>query len=81
MAKTIAAISTPAGTGGISIVRMTGDKTLAIINEIFRPINKRPIDPDKDNRYLRYGHIIGNDGEIVDEVMVAFMKAPATYTR
>lgn len=81
MAKTIAAISTPAGTGGISIVRMTGDKTLAIINEIFRPINKRSIDPDKDNRYLRYGHIIGNDGEIVDEVMVAFMKAPATYTR
>lgn len=81
MAKTIAAISTPAGTGGISIVRMTGDKTLAIINEIFRPINKRPIDPDKDNRYLRYGHIIGNDGEIIDEVMVAFMKAPATYTR
>ncbi|WP_311480706.1 tRNA uridine-5-carboxymethylaminomethyl(34) synthesis GTPase MnmE [uncultured Anaerococcus sp.] len=81
MAKTIAAISTPAGTGGISIVRMTGDKTLAIINEIFRPFNKRPIDPDKDNRYLRYGHIIGNDGEIIDEVMVAFMKAPATYTR
>ena len=81
MAKTIAAISTPAGTGGISIVRMTGDRTLSIINEIFRPINKRPIDPDKDNRYLRYGHIIGGDGEIVDEVMVAFMKAPATYTR
>ena len=81
MAKTIAAISTPAGTGGISIVRMTGDRTLSIINEIFRPINKRPIDPDKDNRYLRYGHIIGVDGEIVDEVMVAFMKAPATYTR
>lgn len=81
MAKTIAAISTPAGTGGISIVRMTGDRTLSIINEIFRPINKREIDPDKDNRYLRYGHIIGGDGEIVDEVMVAFMKAPATYTR
>lgn len=81
MAKTIAAISTPAGTGGISIVRMTGDLTLDIINEIFKPINKRPIDPDKDNRYLRYGHIVDDDGEIVDEVMVAFMKAPTTYTR
>lgn len=81
MAKTIAAISTPAGTGGISIVRMTGDATLKIINEIFRPINNRPIDPDKDNRYLRYGHIVDGEGEIVDEVMVAFMKAPATYTR
>lgn len=81
MAKTIAAISTPAGTGGISIVRMTGDLTLDIINEIFRPINNRPIDPDIDNRYLRYGHIVDGKGEIVDEVMVAFMKAPATYTR
>lgn len=81
MAKTIAAISTPAGTGGISIVRMTGDLTLDIINEIFKPINNRPIDPDIDNRYLRYGHIVDDDGEIVDEVMVAFMKAPATYTR
>lgn len=81
MAKTIAAISTPAGTGGISIVRMTGDKTLEIINEIFRPVNKRSIDPVKDNRYLRYGHIIDDEGEIVDEVMVAFMAAPATYTR
>ena len=81
MAKTIAAISTPAGTGGISIVRMTGDKTLEIINEIFRPVNKRSIDSVKDNRYLRYGHIIDDDGEIVDEVMVAFMAAPATYTR
>lgn len=81
MAKTIAAISTPAGTGGISIVRMTGDLTLDIINEIFRPINNRLIDPDIDNRYLRYGHIVDGEGEIVDEVMVAFMKAPATYTR
>ena len=81
MAKTIAAISTPAGTGGISIVRMTGDNTLGIINEIFRPINNRKIDPVKDNRYLRYGHIVDSDGKIVDEVMVAFMKAPATYTR
>lgn len=81
MAKTIAAISTPAGTGGISIVRMTGDLTLDIINEIFKPINNRPIDPDIDNRYLRYGHIVDGEGEIVDEVMVAFMKAPATYTR
>lgn len=81
MAKTIAAISTPAGTGGISIVRMTGDLTLDIINGIFRPINNRPINPDIDNRYLRYGHIVDGEGEIVDEVMVAFMKAPATYTR
>ena len=81
MASTIAAISTPAGTGGISIVRMSGDKSLEIINKIFRTINKRPVDPDKDNRYLRYGNIVNKDGDVIDEVMVAFMKGPGTYTR
>ena len=81
MASTIAAISTPAGTGGISIVRMSGDKSLEIINKIFRPLNKRPVDPDKDNRYLRYGNIVNKDGDVIDEVMVAFMKGPGTYTR
>ncbi|WP_311531054.1 tRNA uridine-5-carboxymethylaminomethyl(34) synthesis GTPase MnmE [uncultured Anaerococcus sp.] len=81
MASTIAAISTPAGTGGISIVRMSGDKSLEIINKIFRPINNRPVDPDKDNRYLRYGNIVNKDGDVIDEVMVAFMKGPGTYTR
>lgn len=36
--RTIAAISTPSGTGGISIVRMSGNKSYEIIEEIFRPI-------------------------------------------
>ena len=81
MASTIAAISTPAGTGGISIVRMSGDKSLEIINKIFRPINARPVELDKDNRYLRYGNIVNKDGDVIDEVMVAFMKGPGTYTR
>lgn len=81
MASTIAAISTPAGTGGISIVRMSGDKSLEIINKIFRPINARPVELDMDNRYLRYGNIVNKDGDVIDEVMVAFMKGPCTYTR
>lgn len=79
--RTIAAISTPSGTGGISIVRMSGNKSYEIIKEIFRPIAGKEIDRDEDNRKMRYGNIIGLDGEIIDEVMVCFMKGPYTYTR
>ena len=78
--STIAAISTPQGSGGISIVRMSGEKSFDIIKKIFKPINKRPIDKEKDNRMMRYGHI-EKDGRIYDEVMVNFMKGPNTYTR
>ncbi|EEB35193.1 tRNA modification GTPase TrmE [Anaerococcus hydrogenalis DSM 7454] len=78
--STIAAISTPQGSGGISIVRMSGDKSFDIIKKIFKPINKRALDRDKDNRMMRYGHI-EKDGRIYDEVMVNFMKGPNTYTR
>ncbi|MDU2649608.1 tRNA uridine-5-carboxymethylaminomethyl(34) synthesis GTPase MnmE [Anaerococcus vaginalis] len=78
--STIAAISTPQGSGGISIVRMSGDKSFDIIKKIFKPINKRALDREKDNRMMRYGHI-EKDGRIFDEVMVNFMKGPNTYTR
>ena len=77
---TIAAISTPTGTGGISIVRMSGDKAKEIIDQIFEPIHGGPIDAKKDNRRMRYGNIVDN-GEIIDEVMVNFMAGPGTYTR
>ena len=79
--KTIAAISTPSGTGGISIVRMSGDKSFEIINEIFRPKFGKSLDKDMDNRLLRYGNIYDDEGQIIDEVMVSFMKAPNTYTK
>ena len=79
--RTIAAISTPSGTGGISIVRMSGPKSYEILNQIFRPIMGKNLDKDKDNRRMRYGNIIDDKGEIIDEVMVCFMKAPYTYTR
>ena len=79
--RTIAAISTPSGTGGISIVRMSGPKAYEIVSQIFRPIMGKPLDKNDDNRKMRYGNIIDNQGEIIDEVMVCFMKAPFTYTR
>lgn len=71
---TIAAISTPVGQGGIGIVRLSGGDALAIAQKLF---HHRLLD-----RRLVYGHIIDPEtGEVIDEVLVAYMAAPHTYTR
>ena len=75
---TIAAISTPRGEGGISIVRMSGQDSLNILEKIFRAKNKKV--SELKNYSINYGHIIDNE-HIVDEVLVSIMKAPNTYTR
>ena len=71
---TIAAISTPIGEGGIGIVRLSGPDALTIVRKMFaRRLS---------NRRLVYGHITDPEtGEVVDEVLVAYMEAPHTYTR
>lgn len=74
--KTIAAISTPAGAGGISIVRVSGDDALGIIKKIFKA---RDLDTFGSHT-IKYGHIVEESGKIVDEVLVSYFKAPKTYT-
>lgn len=77
-ADTIAAISTPVGEGGISIIRISGDDALKVAQRIYK---------DKDlskvaSHTINYGHIVDPDTkQEVDEVMVSVMLAPHTYTR
>ena len=75
----IAAISTPMGTGGIGIVRMSGAGCIELADEIF--IGKKKL-KDKATHTLSYGRVTdGKDGELIDEVLVSVMKAPHTYTK
>lgn len=69
---TIAAISSPLGTGAISVIRITGDKTTDLINRLFNIQN-----PDPKKMY--YGWIKEND-EIIDEVTWVYHKGPKSYT-
>ena len=74
---TIAAISTPVGEGGISIIRVSGDDAIAVAQKIYRGKDLSKVHTNTIN----YGHIIDPDnGEEVDEVMVSVMRAPHTYT-
>ena len=75
MEDTIAAISSALGVGAISIIRISGEKSLEIINKIF--------DKDLTNaktHTIHYGHIIDNN-EIIDEVLVSIMFSPKTFTK
>lgn len=74
MNDTIVAISTALGVGAISIIRVSGDKSIEIVNKIF----------DKDLEKVKshtivYGHIVDNEN-IIDEVLVSVMKSPKTFT-
>lgn len=82
---TIAAISTPIGEGGIGIVRISGDQSLEILSKIFEPAN-RDIKRNTKNqlsipsRVLTYGKIYDTKRNLIDEVLVSYMKSPTTYT-
>ena len=73
----IAAISSATGEAGIGIVRMTGEGCVDVLDSVFKRANDNA---DLINRKMTYGHIV-DDNEIVDEVLVCYMKAPHTYTR
>ncbi len=77
---TIAAISTPLGEGGIGIVRLSGPEAFKIGKKIFYPAEKTSGSYPR-NRYLYYGYLKNNSGEMLDEALVSFMRAPHTFTR
>ncbi|MDY7039388.1 MAG: tRNA uridine-5-carboxymethylaminomethyl(34) synthesis GTPase MnmE [Chloroflexota bacterium] len=79
---TIAAISTPIGEGGIGIVRLSGPDALSILHSTFFRSRKRSATRDLPPYHLTYGHIVDPEtDQSLDEVLVAYMPAPWTYTR
>ncbi len=78
---TIAAISTPVGQGGIGIVRLSGPEAVAIADTIFFSRKKEKPSYAPSHKML-YGYIVDPaDERIVDEVLLAIMRAPNSYTR
>ncbi|HDR16954.1 MAG TPA: tRNA uridine-5-carboxymethylaminomethyl(34) synthesis GTPase MnmE [Desulfobacteraceae bacterium] len=76
---TIAAISTPIGTAGIGIIRISGPDAFSVVESIFRP-KKRVRNLQSHHLYL--GRIIDpRSGESIDEVLLTCMYAPHSFTR
>ncbi len=79
MEDTIVAISTPPGTGGIGIIRISGEKSFDIASRIFRGAKDFK---DIKTHTINYGRIVDPaNNETLDEVLVSKMKKPASFTR
>ncbi|HEX2951276.1 MAG TPA: tRNA uridine-5-carboxymethylaminomethyl(34) synthesis GTPase MnmE [Armatimonadota bacterium] len=80
LTDTIAAISTASGEGGIGIIRLSGPAALAIAQEIFRRNHGERLENPEPYR-LYYGYVHHpNSGEVIDEVLLSYMKSPHSYT-
>lgn len=75
----IASISTAPGIGGIGIVRMSGENCFEVLDKIFQAKNPQNIENIKGYT-IKYGNIVDNKNNIVDEVLVSYFKAPKSYT-
>ncbi len=77
---TIAAIGTPPGYGGIGVIRVSGPAAFSLVLPLLqRPDGHTDLPP---SHLLTFGHIVvPTSREVLDEVLVAFMRAPHTYTR
>ena len=77
---TICAIATPIGEGGVAIIRISGENVLDISSKIF--ISKNNYDVKNMQTYtMKYGNIIDIENkQIVDEVILSYMKSPNSYT-
>ncbi len=80
---TIAAISTPSGSGGIGIVRISGSDAFDAADKLFfTPNNKKTAVSSMKTHTIKHGWIRDpKTGETVDECLLSKMDAPATYTR
>ncbi|MFA9463445.1 MAG: tRNA uridine-5-carboxymethylaminomethyl(34) synthesis GTPase MnmE [Velocimicrobium sp.] len=77
---TIAAIATALSNAGISIIRISGSDSLEIIDKIYTPKTGYKKISEQKSHTIHYGYII-SENQIIDEVMVAIMKGPNSYTK
>lgn len=78
---TICAIATAMSDAGIGIIRVSGKEALTICDKIYvSPKKEHTLLTHKPNT-IKYGYICNDQGDIVDEVMISFMKGPHSYTR
>lgn len=77
--RTIAAIATPPGAGGIAVVRLSGEEAYRVAAKVFRPANPRKQLEQAKGYTALFGHFV-QDGRVCDEVVALCFRAPHSYT-
>ena len=76
---TIIALATPAGVGAISVIRLSGENAITIVDSFFRSIKKGKTLKNQKTHTIHLGHIVQNE-ILIDEVLVSVFKNPNSYT-
>lgn len=76
--KTIAAIATPPTTGGIGIIRISGDTAVEVGGKVFQSADKTPLTEVK-GYHAKFGHVVCK-GEVLDQAIALVFRAPHSYT-
>ncbi|HLX11369.1 MAG TPA: tRNA uridine-5-carboxymethylaminomethyl(34) synthesis GTPase MnmE [Bacteroidota bacterium] len=74
---TIAAIATPIGTGGIAVIRISGDDAIAIADKCFR--GKHPL-ASVESHTAHFGSFVNSGNEEIDQVVATIFKGPHSFT-
>ena len=76
---TIIALATPSGVGAISVIRLSGENAIQIVDANFRSVRKNKVLKNAKTHTIHLGHMMSN-GMILDEVLVSIFKNPRSYT-
>lgn len=76
---TIAAISTPNAVGGISVIRISGEKSIGVAEKVFRSTSGKKIS-EMHGYTCAHGAVVDGEDTHVDEVILSVFKAPKSYT-
>jgi len=74
--KTIVALSTPPGVGALGVIRLSGSKSIALVDALFSGKNLL----EQKSHSLHFGKIKDKNDNVIDEVVVSLFKAPKSYT-
>lgn len=78
---TIAAVATPSGVGGLAVVRVSGVGAFNVVDACFEPAGASQMKLSAASTHtLHYGRFV-HERRLIDEVMVAVMRAPRSFTR
>lgn len=76
---TIAAIATPLGSGGIAVIRISGEEAVKIAQRIVFPESGKRLS-DLESRKMTLSKVKTADGKLIDEALAVVMRAPNSYT-
>ena len=75
---TIIALSSPPGSGAISIIRLSGEDAISITDKVFKSNSNKPLSK-LEGQSLTYG-VISDGKEVIDEVVISIYRSPHSYT-